>query len=175
MLKRYQQLLTNQFEASLCTLGQCVERCPNSLWNVSVARYPFCQTAYHTLFFTDFYLGLNADVFKEQTFHKSHPELFGDYEQMEDREPVCLYDKPQIRMYLQHCRDKAIETIALETEESFAEPARFSRRSFSRAELHVYNMRHIQHHAAQLILRLRLDTDVDIPWIGSGWRDFKSV
>ncbi|MBC7855863.1 MAG: hypothetical protein IAF94_20740 [Pirellulaceae bacterium] len=35
------------------------------------------------------------------------------------------------------------------------------------ARLHV---RHIQHHAAQFILRLRLDTEVEIPWIGAGWR-----
>jgi MFS superfamily sulfate permease-like transporter len=38
--------------------------------------------------------------------------------------------------------------------------------------LHVvagYITRHIQHHAAQLILRLRRDFEVDIPWFKSGW------
>ena len=40
-----------------------------------------------------------------------------------------------------------------------------------RAELHVYSIRHIQHHAAQLSLRLRLDAGVAIPWIGVGWRE----
>jgi hypothetical protein len=45
------------------------------------------------------------------------------------------------------------------------------RRHLPRAELHVYNIRHIQHHSAQLIMRLRLDCDVDVPWISSGWRD----
>jgi len=44
----------------------------------------------------------------------------------------------------------------------------FTGRNSPRAELHVYNIRRIQHHAAQLNLRLRLDTNVDIPWIGSG-------
>jgi len=38
----------------------------------------------------------------------------------------------------------------------------------SRAELHIYNIRHIQHYAAQLSLRLRLDTEVDIPWVSHG-------
>jgi len=33
----------------------------------------------------------------------------------------------------------------------------FHRRKCSGAELHVYNIRHVQHHAAQLSLRLRLD------------------
>jgi hypothetical protein len=47
----------------------------------------------------------------------------------------------------------------------------FARRTFSRAELYAYNTRHIQHHAAQLSLRLRIDAGVDIPWIGLGWRE----
>jgi hypothetical protein len=42
---------------------------------------------------------------------------------------------------------------------------------FSRAELHVYNIRHIHHHAAQLSLRLRLDTGRGVDWVGSGWRE----
>jgi hypothetical protein len=41
---------------------------------------------------------------------------------------------------------------------------------FSRGELHVCNFRHLQHHAAQLSLRLRSDAGVEIPSVGSGWR-----
>ena len=41
----------------------------------------------------------------------------------------------------------------------------------SLAELYVFIIRHVQHHAAQLILRLRLDADLDVPWIGAGWRE----
>lgn len=171
MTELFQRLLASQFEASLCTLAHCVEFCPDSMWNARVARFPFCQVAFHTLFFTDYYLGLNADALKLQSYHIANPALFGDYEQLEYREPVELYDKPQIRSYLEFCRSKAVETLAAETEETFSAPAQFVRRNFSRAELHVYNMRHVQHHAAQLILRLRLDADVDIPWIGAGWRD----
>ena len=29
--------------------------------------------------------------------------------------------------------------------------------------------RHIQHHVAQLSLRLRIDADLEMPWVGSGW------
>lgn len=78
---------------------------------------------------------------------------------------------PRIEAYLSFCRGKAVAAMVAETEESLRAPARSFRRNFSRAELHVYNIRHIQHHAAQLIVRLRLDTTVDIPWISTGWRD----
>jgi len=136
-----------------------------------VARYPFCQVAFHTLFFTDYYLEPEAESLRRQPFHVAHPDFFGDYEQLHDREPVSLYEKAQIELYLDFCRDKAAATIAAETAEELGAPTRFAHKRFSRAELHVYNIRHIQHHAAQLILRLRLDTNVDIPWIGTGWRE----
>ena len=73
--------------------------------------------------------------------------------------------------YLQHVRRKARETVAWESAEVLAGTSGFRRRNCTRAELHVYNIRHIQHHAAQLILRLRLDTDVDVPWVGHAWQD----
>ena len=44
---------------------------------------------------------------------------------------------------------------------------------FSRGELHLYNIRHIQHHAAQLSMRLRLDAKAQVPWVGTGWKDLE--
>ncbi len=169
MIETFKRLVTNQFEASLCTLGHCIEKCPDALWDVRVARHPFCQVAFHTLIYVDFYLGSDAESLQNQPFHLANPQFFGDYEQLEDREPVSLYERPPIRAYLEFCRRKAVATIAAETNETLCAPAKFARKNFSRAELHVYNIRHIQHHAAQLIMRLRLDSDVDIPWIGTGW------
>lgn len=171
MIETFKSLLANQFEASLCTLGHCVARCPQSIWNAPVAKYPFCQVAFHTLFFADYYQGPDADSLRPQPFHLANPMLFGDYEQLADREPVTLYDRPPVVTYLEFCRHKAVSILAAETEETLSAPAKFPRRTFTRAELHIYNIRHIQHHAAQLILRLRLDTDIDIPWIGSGWKE----
>jgi hypothetical protein len=171
MIETYKRLVASQFEASLCTLGHCVAKCPDAVWNTRVAKYPFCQVAFHTLFFADFYLGPDAESLRQQPFHLANPALFGDYEQLQDREPESLYERPQIRAYLEFCRHKATAAIAAETDETLCAPTKFARRNFSRAELHVYNIRHIQHHAAQMIMRLRLDTDVDIPWIGAGWKD----
>lgn len=171
MIDLFKQLIASQFEASLCTLAHSIEHCPGAAWDVRVARYPFCQVAFHTLFFADYYLEPSADSLKTQPFHLANPTLFGDYEQLEYREPVALYDRAQIRGYLDFCRQKASQTLAAETEVTLSARAQFDRKTFTRAELHVYNIRHIQHHAAQLILRLRLDANVDIPWMGTGWRD----
>lgn len=169
-------LLANQYEASLCMLNASIVRCPESLWNAPVAKWKFCQVAFHTLFFDDYYLGEDragdASSMKQQPFHKENAPFFRDYEELQDRDPQLLYDRPAILRYLQYCRGKARDVIAASTAETLAAPCGFPRKTFSRAELLVYNMRHIHHHAAQLALRLRLDTPLDLPWVGSGWKEF---
>jgi hypothetical protein len=171
MLDTVKKLILSQFEAALCTLHLCIERCPEPDWNKPVGTKPFCQAAFHTLFFADYYLGQNESSYRDQPFHRQHPDFFRDYEELEDRKPLLLYDRPTIRLYVQHCREKASRVIAGETEASLRARAEFTRRTFSRAELHVYNLRHIQHHAAQMSLRLRINHGIDIPWVGIGWRE----
>ncbi len=171
MLDTFKELIANQFEAAFCTLNTCIDRCGETAWNARVGNYAFCQVAFHSLFYADFYLGPNAEAFRQQAFHRDNERFFGDYEEFEDRAPASVYERAAIKTYLQHCRNKASQAIAAETADTLNARAGFERRTFSRAELHVYNIRHIQHHAAQLSLRLRIDAHQNIPWIGSGWRD----
>jgi len=80
-----------------------------------------------------------------------------------------LYDRPTTKSYLNVCRQKALDVVAAETAETFAGPSGFDWRKCTRAELHVYNARHIFHHCAQLSLRLRQLDQVDVPWFSHGW------
>jgi hypothetical protein len=169
MIYTFKELITNQFEAGLCTLNACVDRCPETAWNAAIVNNKFCQVAFHTLFYADYYLGQSEEPFRQQVFHREHAHVFRDYEELEDRVPVLLYDRTWMKIYLEHCRKKALEVVPSETVESLNARAGFARRTSSRAELHVVNIRHIQHHVAQLSLRLRIDCQQDVPWVGSGW------
>ena len=173
MLATLKELLSHQYEASLSTLNLCVARCPDANWNEPVAKWIFCQAAFHVVFFSDLYLQPSDDVaaLKHQPFHVEHRDAFRDYEELEERPQVLVYEKPFVVSYLQYVRHKAQETIARETTEMLGGPSGFHWRKCSRAELHVYNIRHIQHHAAQLSLRLRLDANVDIPWVSHAWKE----
>lgn len=173
MLDIFQRVTVNQFEAALCTLNACVERCPDESWNGKVANWVFNQLAFHALFFADLYLGREVDSMREQPFHRANPDFFRDYEEFEPRAPVHLYDKPGIMTYVQHCRGKAAEVLAGETAATLDGPSGFDWCRFSRGELHLYNIRHIQHHAAQLSMRLRLDAKAQVPWVGTGWKDLE--
>lgn len=171
MLDKFRQLVVGQYEAALSMLKECVDRCPDAVWNARVANYKFCQVAFHTLFYTDFYLGEDPESFRRQPFHLQNERIFRDYEEFEDRAPVHLYEKRQILAYLSHCREKAREVLPKETPDTLMAGHAFKPRVPSRAELHIDNIRHVQHHTAQLSLRLRLDTGDGAAWIGSGWRE----
>jgi hypothetical protein len=170
MLDVFKDVFVHQFEAALSTLNACIDRCPETAWNEPVANLAFCQVAFHTLFFTDLYLGQNIESLRDQQFHRDNADFFRDYEELEDRKQQLLYDQPSIKEYLAHCRQKALVVVAAETADSLAALAGFTWLKFTRAELHAYSIRHIQHHAAQLSLRLRLDFGHDMHWFGSGWR-----
>jgi hypothetical protein len=173
MLATLRELLAHQYEASLSVLNLCVARCPDASWNESVAKWKFCQAAFHAVFFTDLYLqpSDNVAAFKDQPFHVEHRDAFRDYEELEDRPQVLLYEKPFVLSYLRHVRHKAQETIGRESADVLSGTCGFHWRKCSRAELHVCNIRHIQHHAAQLSLRLRLDAHVEIPWVSDAWKE----
>ena len=66
-------------------------------------------------------------------------------------------------------------SLAAETEESLQSPSGLRGRPTTRGELHIYNLRHVQHHVGQLSAFLRrvdptLNDSKGPPWIGTGWR-----
>lgn len=171
MLTAWRTLIDGQYGAALCMLSRCIDQCPESLWNEPVGNLKFCQVVFHALFFTDFYLEDSDRSFKDQPFHRENADFFRDYEELEFVEQKQLYDRASIGNYLQHCRTKFACVTAEETEQTLVARCGFERREFSRAELHVCNIRHIQHHASQLSLHLRLKTGEGVEWSGSGWPD----
>jgi hypothetical protein len=171
MLTTWQKLINGQYEAALCMLNRCIDQCPESDWDAPVVNLKFCQVAFHVLFFTDFYLESTEDAIRDQAFHRANLDAFRDYEELEDRKQQLLYERAFLKDYVQHCRTKSGRVVASESEQSLTTRCGFSRRDCSRAELHVLNIRHIQHHTAQLSLKLKLDANKGAEWVGSGWND----
>jgi len=164
MTETIKGLIISQITASLDTLKYCIDACPDTEWQQSHEDAPFSQVVFHTIFYADFYLGRDSEPFKEQPFHISHKDIFRDYEELEDKMPLNLYEKQFCLDYLSHCRSKLKAMMGAETAESLAGESGIDFRKVSRAELYVYNMRHIQHHAAQLGLRNQIVTGKELPW-----------
>lgn len=169
MIESYRALIQNQYEAAFRTIKYCIERCPDRSWHAPICNHAYSQTVFHALYFADLYLGEDPDAVKDQPFHVEHSAVFTGYEEMEAQVPEQTYERLFIEEYLEHCRKKARLAVAKFSESGLAKRSGFSWIDGTVAEVHVYNLRHIQHHAAQLSLRLRLDHKIDIPWVKSGW------
>src|SRR3954463_3327328 len=165
MIELWKRSTLSQFEAALRMFDDCVRKCPEAHWDALVAKYPFWQVAYHTLCFVDLYLTKNNDSFAFRDLHPARElELTAEY-------PSRRFEKSEIERYVTICREKAAVEIGAETELTLAGTSGFDWLKFPRAEMHLYNMRHIMHHTGQLGACLRrLNAGIDPHWVGSGWR-----
>jgi len=145
-----------QFGASIDYLAQTISACPEQLWHASLWDYPqeqpefsqFWYRAYHTLFWLDLYLTGAEEGFVP-------PPPFTLIEQDDDGPlPERPYTQAELLAYLADCRQKCQATIAALTDETALRRCRFSWGEASFFELLIYNMRHVQDHAAQLNLLL---------------------
>ena len=169
-ISTFRDATLGQFYAALRTLFECVERCPDSVWTEPVHELKFCQSAFHASFFADLYLDNSFEEMKMQAFHLEHESVFRDYEEFSPKKPEHEYERSWVKLYVQHCRDKATNVINAETSETLVQEVSFDWLDITRAEMHIYNLRHIEHHAAQLILRLRQQgVEVGGGWVKTGW------
>jgi hypothetical protein len=154
-------------EAALSTLEQCIDRCPVEHWHQAHGDAPFSQVVFHTLFFTDYYLCRDPEELRAQPFHLEHGGAFGDYEELQWREPTNTYERVFCREYLEFCLRKCA-SIREESDHTLQGPSGFENRPMPRLELYLYLIRHIQHHAAQLGLRLQLIDGEELRWVSQG-------
>lgn len=163
MIQSVKKVLAAQYEATYWMLHDCIEKCPPSVWNKKVAKYPFWQVAYHALCFGD----LTARSSKEWKPHpKLHPKGVAE---LREEYPSRRFSKGELLEYVEICREKARAGIKAETVRSLASKAGFSWYDVSRLELHVISLRHIQHHTGQLGALLRKHGKKP-GWCGSGWK-----
>jgi hypothetical protein len=161
-------ILTSQFEAALHMLHDCLEKCPAAHWEGRVASYRFWEVAYHVLSFADYYLSESEAAFVPRPFH---PPQEPGAEFNDEPTPNPAMGRADLSAYVQTCRRKMADALAAETEATLRAPARFRRReAMSRGELHLYNLRQVQHHTGQLSACVRCVVPGAVPtWFGRGW------
>ena len=155
----WRSAIRQQFHAAIDMLANAIEACPESVWSADQGPSAFWYLGYHTLFFLDLYLG-DTD---ETEFRPPSP--FG----LIDDEPERPYRKEELLDYVEHCRRRLEVVMAGMTDVWAESPCPISYRRMSNGELLLYNMRHVQHHAAQLNMLLRQKTGSAPPdWVSKG-------
>lgn len=154
-------VLHSQLDAAMQMLEECIDRCPPEAWDALVAKYPFWAVAYHALCYADIYV-LTDDTWKPHgTFHPAGRA------ELEEEYPSRVFSRDELLVYAAFCRVQARERVPKESEVRLAGESGFPRHRFSRAELHVYNARHIQHHVGQLSAVVRR-AGQELSWVKVG-------
>jgi hypothetical protein len=149
----------HQFGAAIDMLENALLACPDALWSDRARKPEFWYVVFHTTFFLDLYLS-DSDV----GFAAPDPFTLDELDPA-GLLPERVYTKQELRTYLAHGRKKCRQTIEALTDEKMRQRCGFEWLDISVAEVLLYNMRHIQHHAAQLNLILRQTTDSAPRWV----------
>jgi hypothetical protein len=155
----WKRALHGQFGAAIESLARAIEACPESLWARREPKPQLWRVAYHTLFFLDLYMRDSPEGFAPPapfTLDEGDPEA---------PEPPDAYSKGDLLAYLHRLRDRARESVDSLSEDEAGERCGFPWVEGSVLELYLYNLRHVQHHAAQLNLLLRQNVDSAPRWV----------
>jgi hypothetical protein len=161
------KILKNQYRASLAMLKETIERCPEGVWFSDEHPNSFWRVAYHALFFAHFYLQPNEAAFRPWQHADGIFLSEDDPPQWAagQRRIPAPYSKKQVLEYCDFCDHNVndwVDALNLQSED-----CGFNWYKVSKLEHQFVNIRHIQHHQAQLADRLRLKAGIGIRWHGS--------
>lgn len=150
--------LWRQFGAAIDVFGDAMRDCPDALWHarlwpdepdqwVAQGFSSFWYLSYHTLFWLDLYL-----TGAEEGFHP--PQPFDLVEMREGESLPRVYSKTELLGYHAICRERCRAVITGMTVAQAQRVCSFGWGQPTFAELQLYNMRHVQEHAAQLCMFL---------------------
>jgi hypothetical protein len=159
------QVIRSQYLASLEMLKQAIVKCPDALWNDASDKIKFWHIAFHALFFTHLYLQNSEQEFKPWARYRKDYQFLGPLPWPPHNLPNIgePYSKEDVLNYLELCQhlvDEKTAILNLEAESGF------SWLKFNKFELQIYNIRHIQQHAGELMERLGTRAKIDVDWIG---------
>lgn len=162
----FKTAIWRQFGSAIDMLENALRACPDELWKARISKdsslppefSEFWYVAYHTLFWLDLYLSGSVRGFAPPSpFTLAELDPAGVL-------PERIYSRAELLTYLEHGRRKCRSAIDTLTDDRARQPCRFTWGEVSFLELLLYNMRHVQEHAAQLNLVLGQQIGFAAPW-----------
>jgi hypothetical protein len=165
MIKSVKEILWNQLGASIDMLTNAIINCPDDYF---ATQKRFYYIAFHSTIFLDYYTTFPPSKFAPMlSFTQKEPKDIPK-EAIDDLIPDKIYSKQEIVAYLIQSREKCKQLIDALTDEKlnerFKEGDEQNDMDYPILEMLLYNMRHTQHHAAQLNMILRQDIDKHMQW-----------
>ncbi|MCB0826197.1 MAG: hypothetical protein KDC26_08400 [Armatimonadetes bacterium] len=149
--------LTRQYRASLQMLRQCIEVCPDHMWNKSNNR-PYWNIAGHALYFTHLYM-----VQTEEDFVSFEPDIEVTHNVWDPISVDVFFSKEQLLGYCDQLFEACpglVEKLNLEAEET----GYYWYKDMGKYEHQLVNLKHLQGHVGQLS-ELLMAEGIDIDWV----------
>lgn len=159
MSDTFRRIVAGQYGAAFGMLENAIRSCPDALWATGARDRAFGYLVYHTIFWHEFYLAEAPDGFVPKApFDLGEMDPAGVY-------PDPLPAKAELLAALDRARNAMFAKVAALTDAQLDEPSVFARIGITRGEMLLYDMRHVQHHTAQLNWILR-DHGIEPPkWV----------
>ncbi|WP_353126761.1 DinB family protein [Parapedobacter pyrenivorans] len=162
------EILASQYKAGLGMLRSAIEKIPEAEWNNEEYNNPNWQLAYHILWGVKFYLGANPASYTPLEHAIEGAESLGgtrDWENPDENVTVeGFHTKEELLSFIGSLESNLQNDIA---KLALNENSGFEWYPYSRLELHINSIRHIQHHTAQIIERLKAKGITGFTW----WAD----
>ena len=157
----WKQLIWGQLGGAIDMLENAILACPDELWQAGEPRRALWYLTFHTLFFLDLYTHGAVEGFAPPPpFTLDELDPAGVY-------PERVYSRDELGEYLIACRERCRSAIASLTPETAERRCTFEWLQESYIELVLRNVRHVQHHAAQLNWVLGEKTGAAPRWVGT--------
>jgi hypothetical protein len=150
--------IQSQFLATLEMLRKAIEACPDEIWADPEPTNKFWHIAFHSLFYTHFYLSSAQVDFVAWEKHHDVVSL-SPSDTLEVVEP---FTQAEMLEYLAFCQEQVKEKV---TASDLEAESGFHWLPFSTLEKHLYSIRHTQLHVGELCERLG-QAGIDISWVG---------
>jgi hypothetical protein len=157
----------SQYRAALAMLRQTIEACPDALWRAPAAppQNAFWRTAYHTVFYAHLYLQPREADFQPWHGHRDESQFLGSVPWPPHAEPKACdpYTRVEVLSYLDTVAREVAPLVAVLDLDG---DSGFSWLPFTKLELQLYNIRHVQQHAGELSERLA-SQGTELDWVGA--------
>lgn len=151
--------LKSQYRGGLEMLRQCIDRCPDYLWQSGTYPRTFDRIATHAVFFTDLYMRQNEAAHED--WQDITPGRYADLD--EDASGGTHIERQHLLDYLEYVYgevDRVVDGLDLDTED----PGFYWYKNISKMEHQLMNLRHLQGHVGQLS-ELLMAHGIEIDWI----------
>lgn len=159
------KIFRSQYLSALSMLQHLIETCPEDMWLEATHTTPFWQVAYHALYYTHIYLQPSDSAYVRWNRERGESHILSKVIPWDPQRKPQIgtpYSREELLEYLQFCCQQVEERLPLIDGNA---PSGFSWLPINKAELQVYNIRHLQQHVGELSERIG-HAGIEVPWVG---------